>query len=105
MVLHAGENHPGHINLLIYKLVYRNIEKEMKSVHKSSDNIKIYHEYEGGIEKSILRITDLHHEACRVMTIDDREGRIFLSHPHANNGLFFLLTTKWKNVEKTSKKS
>ena len=25
-------------------------------------------------------------------TNDDREGRIFLSHPRTNNGLFFLLT-------------
>ena len=39
--------------------------------------IRIYHEYEGGIEKSIPRITDWHHEACQVMTIGDREGRIF----------------------------
>ena len=30
----------------------------------------------------------------RVMTIGDRrEGRIFLSQPHTNNGFFFLLTT------------
>ena len=36
---------------------------------------------------------DWHHEACRVMTIGDREGRIFLSHPHTNYGFFFLYTT------------
>ena len=48
-----------------------------------------------------------HHEACRV-TSGDREGRIFLSHPHTNNGLFFLLNTKhakylvlyWKNMKR-----
>ena len=39
------------------------------------------------------------------MTNGDHEGRIFLSHPHGNNGLFFLLTTKylilyWKTHEK-----
>ena len=34
----------------------------------ASDNIRIYHECEAGIEKSILRITDWHHKACRVMT-------------------------------------
>ena len=45
---------------------------------------------EGGIEKSIPRITDWHHEACRLMTKGDHDGRIFLSHPHRNNGLFFL---------------
>ena len=27
------------------------------------------------------------------MTNGDREGRIFLSNPHTNNGFFFLLTT------------
>ena len=43
-----------------------------------------------GIENSDLRITDWHHEACRVMTNGDREGRIFLSHPHTNNGFFFI---------------
>ena len=63
--------------------------------------IKIHHKCEGRIEKSVPRITDWHHEACRV----DCEGHIFLSHPHRNNGFFFLLTTylishfywkKWK---------
>ena len=39
--------------------------------------IRIYHECEGVIEKSVPRITDWHHEACRVMTNGDREGRIF----------------------------
>ena len=40
-------------------------------------NIRIYHECEGRIEKSVLRITVLHHGACRVMTNGDPEGRIF----------------------------
>ena len=40
-----------------------------------------------------------------MMTNGDREGQIFLSHPHTNNGLFFLLTTKyrilyWKHMKK-----
>ena len=56
--------------------------------------ISIHHECQGGIEKSVPRITDWHHEAYRVMTIGDRERRIFLSHAHTNNGFFFLLTTK-----------
>ena len=34
--------------------------------------IRIYHEFEDGIEKSVMRITDWHHEACRVMTNGDR---------------------------------
>ena len=41
-----------------------------------SDIIKIHHECEDGIEKSVPRITNLHHEACRVMTNGIREGRI-----------------------------
>ena len=61
--------------------------------YSSNKTIRICHECEGRIEKSVLRITVWHHEACRVMTIGDPEGRIFLSYPHTNNRLFFLLTT------------
>ena len=32
------------------------------------------------------------HEACRVMSNGDYEGRTFLSHPPTNYGLFYLLT-------------
>ena len=46
--------------------------------------------HEGGIEKSVPRITYWHHEAY-----GDHEGQISLSHPHTNTGLFFLLTTKY----------
>ena len=42
-----------------------------------------------------------------MVTNVDLEGLIFLSHPHTNNGFFFLLTTKYlfffsflKNVKK-----
>ena len=35
-------------------------------------DIRNHHECEGGIEKSIQRITLWHHEACRVMTNGDR---------------------------------
>ena len=57
--------------------------------------IRIHPVFEGGIDKTILRIPDWHHEACQVITSGDTEGRIFLSHPHKNNGFFFLLTTKY----------
>ena len=43
----------------------------------SGKNMIIYHECEDGIEKYVLRITDWHHEACRVMTNGDHEGQIF----------------------------
>ena len=65
--------------------------------------IRIFHECEVKIEKSVLR--NWHHEACRVMTNGDQDGRIFLSHPHTNNGFFFLLTTKLEKHEKTSRES
>ena len=53
--------------------------------------IRIYHECEGRIEHSVPRTAVWHHEACRVMTNGDPEGRIFLSYPHTNNGFFYLL--------------
>ena len=56
-------------------------------------NIRIYHECEGRIEKSVPWITVWHHKACQVMTNGDPEGWIFLSYPHTNNGFLFLLTT------------
>ena len=55
--------------------------------------IRIHHECEGRIEKSVPRIALWHHKTCRVMTKGDPEGQIFLSYPHTNNGFFFLLTT------------
>ena len=58
--------------------------------------IGICHECEGGIEKSVPRITIWHHKACRVMTNGVPEGRIFLSHPHTNNGFLFLLIIKYR---------
>ena len=55
--------------------------------------IRIYHECEGRIEKSIPKIAVWHYGASRVMSNGIPEGRIFLSYPHTNNGFFFLLTT------------
>ena len=83
---HMGEN-SRNPNLVCKKLNYK------KRIN--NETIRIHHEYEGGIEKSVPRITDWHHEACRVLTISDREGRIFLSHPYTHDGYFFLLTTKY----------
>ena len=55
--------------------------------------IRIYHECEGRIEKSVPKTAVWHHEACRVMTNGDTEGQIFLSYPRTKNGFFFLPTT------------
>ena len=57
--------------------------------------IRIYHKCESGIEKTIPRIIIWHHKAFRVMTNSDPEGQIFLSHPHTNNRLLFLLAIKF----------
>ena len=66
--------------------------------------IIIYHEYEGGIEKSVSRITVRHHEAYRMMTKGDPKGQLFLSHYHTNNGFFFLFITltEYKNLSRIS---
>ena len=73
-------------NLTIFRM---NIHAKLHSLRKNI--IRIYHECEGGIEKSVPRITDWHHEVCRMMTNGDSEGWIFLTHPHMN----FLLTTTY----------
>ena len=57
------------------------------------ESIRIYHEFERRIEKSVPRITVWHQEACRVMTNGGPEKRIFLSYPHTNNRFFFFITT------------
>ena len=58
--------------------------------------IRIYREYEGGLENFALRITVWYHKACLVMTNGEPRGRIFRSHPRMNNGFFFLLTIKYR---------
>ena len=68
--------------------------------------IRINHECEGRIEKSVPRITDWHYQAFRVMTTGDREGRILLSHrilrfAHHYTHHFILEIT----MKKTSRKS
>ena len=50
-----------------------------RTVYNMFENIRIYHEYGGTIEEFVPRIAVWHHEACRVMTNGDPEGRIFLS--------------------------
>ena len=56
-------------------------KRDYKTILMSYDKyyIRIYHECEGRIEKSVPRIAIWHHVACRVMTNDDPEGRIFNS--------------------------
>ena len=51
--------------------------------------VRIYHESEAVIEKSVPRITVWHHEACRVMPNGDPEGWFVLSNSHTNDGLVY----------------
>ena len=78
----------------MFCFVLLHLNTVLPAVMAIKDN-KNHHEYESGIEKSVPRITDWHHEASRVMTNGGQEGRIFLSHPHTKYGFIFFLTTKY----------
>ena len=54
--------------------------------------ISIFHGCMVWIEKSVTRLTDRHHEACRVMPNSDPEWQIFLSTPYTHDRYFFLHT-------------
>ena len=54
--------------------------------------ISIFHGCMVWIEKSVTRVTDWHHEACRVMLNSDPEWQIFLSTPYTHDRYFFLHT-------------
>ena len=82
---------PGYIHLLSPRLKPKPLQKG--HFYNLSKIVGNNHECEGGIEKSVPRIAVWHHEACRVMTKGDPEGRICLSYPHTNNGFFFWLNT------------
>ena len=58
----------------------------------SADIISIFHVCMVRIEKSVTRVTDRHHEACRVMPNSDPEWQIFLSTPYTHERYFFLHT-------------
>ena len=55
-------------------------------------HIRIHHECEDRVEKSVPRIAVWHHEACRVMTNGDPEGRIILSYPEYAKMQFHIMT-------------
>ena len=95
--IHNSSHHANHVlgtdNNLTWVCSGMNLKRK-KNVYKNP---------------SVLRITNWHLQAYPAMTNGDREERIFLSHPHTNNGFFILLTTKylilyWKNMKKASKK-
>ena len=65
--------------LFMTNVVYTHICLLTLVANFANNIIGIHHKCEGGIEKSVPRITDWHHEACRVMTNIDREGLFFYS--------------------------
>ena len=68
--IHEGMNHIS------------NVKVHLKTLSgKVNIIIRIYHECEARIELSFPRIAVWHHEACRVMTNGDLEGRIFFILP------------------------
>ena len=92
MSIHSHENDCKNYSLKICSPLVVVLEDKAVIVF-NMQTVRIYHECEVRMEKSIARIAIWHHEACRVMTNGDPEGRIFLSYPHTKNGFFFLLTT------------
>ena len=62
------------------------------SVISTLEIISIFHVCMVWIEKSLTRVTDRHHEACRVMPNSDPEWQIFLSTPYTHDRYFFLHT-------------
>ena len=61
--------------------------------------ISIYHGCMVWIEKSFTRVTDRHHEACRVMPNSDPEWQIFLSTPNTHDRYFFLHTSRFTTFD------
>ena len=54
--------------------------------------ISIFHGCMVWIETYDMRVTERHHEACRVMLNSEPEWRIFLSTPYSHDRSFFLQT-------------
>ena len=62
------------------------------SQYHIAGTISIFHGCMVWIAKSVTRVTDRHHKACRVMPNSDPEWRIFLSIPYTHDRYFFLHT-------------
>ena len=60
--------------------------------HPQKENISIYHVCMVWIEKSVTRVTNRHHEACRVMPNSDPDWQIFLSTTYTHDRYLFLHT-------------
>ena len=77
---------------IIFRPVTQNTLIFLFGLMVQEEIIRIHHECEGRIEKTVLSIAICHQEACRVRTNGDPEGWICLSYPHTNNEFYFLLT-------------
>ena len=76
----------------LLKNVSRNSFKDERSMLRRREIISIFHGCMVWIEKSFTRVTDRHHEGCRVMQNSDPEWQIFLSTPYTHDRYFFLHT-------------
>ena len=76
------------VQISLFKILYHMTSRPVVDLITPCNNIRIDHECEGRIEKSVPRIAVWHHEACRLMTNGDPEGRTILSYPHTNNDFF-----------------
>ena len=87
----------------VYFLFEKNtsyIELEQSNVQVTvTENISVFHGCMVWIEKSVTRVTDRHHEACRVMPNSDPERQIFLSTPYTHDRYFFLHTFRFTTFD------
>ena len=86
-----------HVRLLFSMftvLSYRLLSGLVKNCFASlqCDKISIFHGCMVWIEKSVTRVNDRYHEACRVMPNSDPEWQIFVSTPYTHDRYFFLYT-------------
>ena len=68
------------------------IAQFLSSANYWTEKISILHGCIVWIEKSVTRVTDQHHEACRVMPNSDPEWQIFLYTPYTHDRYSFLHT-------------
>ena len=81
-----------HVFFFFYSIYVSRIPDQDFRCFYPCEIIRIYHEFEGGIEKSVPRITVWHHEACR-----PRDGFFY---PMISFGILgsYLYLHIWENI-------
>ena len=57
----------------LYGMIIRELQRVVYLSYRRAKHISIFHGCMVWIEKSVTRVTDRHHEACRVMPNSDPE--------------------------------